>query len=377
MTSWLNLIPCVVSYKFHRALGKLKTMPINVTISVTNMCNSRCKTCFIWRLYQDHPELRSTEFKTEEFEKTFENLGKQIFYVVITGGEPYLRQDLPRICEALCDHSDPAIMVIPTNGLLPSTIENKTKDILQRCPNTTLKINLSLDGIGDEHDEVRGVVGNFEKLLETYELLKKLKTEFSRLQIGIHTVISKFNVYKFLSLLDYVKQLNPDSYITEVAERRTELFNINKDIAPNPYHYSKFINELSRRIRKGLRRTQSVSKVTQALRLTYYQIAAQELRERRQIIPCYAGYASCQITPYGDVWPCCVLGYEKSMGNLREKDYDFRRIWHSKRADEVRSFIKSGKCACPLANAHYTNILCNFRSLTRVILNLASIQLLR
>lgn len=375
MTSWLNLIPWIVGYKLHRALGRPKTMPINMTISVTNMCNSRCKTCFIWRLYQDHPELKKTEFKTEEFERTFENLGEQIFYVVISGGEPYLRQDLPRICEALCDCSHPAILVIPTNGLLPSVIENKTKDILRRCPDVTLKINLSLDGIGNEHDEVRGVIGNFEKFLEIYELLKKLKTEFSRLQIGIHTVISKFNIHRFLPIMDYVERLNPDSYITEVAERRTELFNVDKDIVPDPYRYSKFMNELSRRILKSdLYRAQSVSKITQAFRLTYYQIVAQELTDCRQIIPCYAGYASCQITPYGDVWPCCVLGYDKSMGNLREKDYDFRRIWHSKRADEVRSFIKSEKCACPLANAHYTNILCNFTSLIKVILNFASIQ---
>jgi len=66
------------------------------------------------------------------------------------------------------------------------------------------------------------------------------------------------------------------------------------------------------------------------------------------------------------VWPCCVLGYDKSMGNLRESEYSFRKIWFSERADKVREYIRNQNCSCPLANAHYTNILCNFSELPKV-----------
>ena len=94
------------------------------------------------------------------------------------------------------------------------------------------------------------------------------------------------------------------------------------------------------------------------------------LKENRQIIPCYAGYASCQITPFGDVWPCCILGYDQPMGNLRETNYDFVKVWHSSKANEIRKHIKAKNCACPLANAYYTNVLCNFWSLLGVSKNL-------
>ncbi len=107
--------------------------------------------------------------------------------------------------------------------------------------------------------------------------------------------------------------------------------------------------------------------MAQAFRLVYYKFVIQELKEHRQIIPCYAGYASCQITPYGDVWPCCILGYDKSMGNLREVNYAFRKVWFSEKADDIRKYVKGKNCACPLANAYYTNILCSFKSLLTVL----------
>lgn len=368
MASNLNLIPWALRYKFHRTLGRPKTMPISVTVSITNMCNSHCKTCFIWKLYHDKPQLRSMEFKADEFESVFQTLGKQVFYATISGGEPYLRPDLPEICEAILHNCRPDIMTIPTNGLLPRIIEEKTKKILENCQDLTLIVNISLDGIGSKHDEIRGVPGNFNRVIETYAKLKSLKEEFRHLQVGIHSVISNFNIDNILHVYEYVKQLDPDSYITEIAEQRTELFNTDKDITPSPDKYAEVINELSHRVQNDfLHSKKRLSNLTQAFRLTYYQLIIRELRENRQIIPCYAGYASCQITPYGDVWPCCVLGYDKPMGNLREADYNFKKVWFSKKADDVRKYIKGKNCACPLANAHYTNILCSFKSLTNVL----------
>lgn len=371
LRAWLALIPWVPRYQLHRALGWPKTMPVNVTVSITNMCNSRCRTCFVWRLYRERPGLRDEEFSTEEFERTFESLGKQVVWVTISGGEPYLRSDLPRICEALSEHCSPSIINIPTNGSLPAAIESKTREVLQRCPDVTVIVNISLDGIGDEHDNIRGLDGNFERLVESYERLVKLKKEFPCLRVGIHSVISTHNIDDVLNVYQYARQLDPDSYITEVAEHRTELFNLKEDITPCSDAYVKVVDELSRRIRRDHPRPRgSIARITQALRLTYYQIASRELQERRQVVPCYAGFASCQITPYGDVWPCCVLGYERPMGNLREAGYDFKKVWLSRKADEVREYIRDGNCACPLANAHYTSILCSPMTLINVLKNL-------
>jgi MoaA/NifB/PqqE/SkfB family radical SAM enzyme len=292
----------------------------------------------------------------------------------LSGGEPFLRDDLPQICAASVEFCKPKIINIPTNGLLPSIIASQTKKILETIGNTELVINLSLDGLHRKHDEIRGVKGNFTRALETYTRLKKLNDEFTHMSLGIHSVVSRMSVSDLLSLYDFVTKLEPDSYITEIAEERSELFNIGTDITPQPEVYANFIDELSSRVKNDyLHSEKRVSKITQAFRLAYYQIAAQQLREKRQVIPCYAGYASCQITPFGDVWACCVLGYDSVMGNLRDNDYDFKKVWFNKQADEIRRNIKAKECACPLANAHYTSLLCSFSGLLRVFRNMLAI----
>jgi MoaA/NifB/PqqE/SkfB family radical SAM enzyme len=285
-----------------------------------------------------------------------------------------MRRDLSEIFEALCENCRPAVVNIPSNGLLSTTIESQVKKMLEKNYDTNLTLNLSLDGVGDKHEKIRGIPGNFERVLDTYERVRKLKEEFPRFQIGIHTVISKHNIADAVDVYEFAKTLAPDSYITEVAEHRTELFNVDDDITPDADAYTKFADDLSKHIRTDyLHSKKNVSKITQGFRLEYYQLAAQMLRENRQVIPCYAGYASCQITPFGDVWPCCILGYDKPMGNLRETDYNFKKIWHSKKAAEIRKYIRGKNCACPLANAHYTNILCNFTKLVEVSRNLLPI----
>lgn len=372
--SALKLAPRIVNYKSSRVLSTQPSLPISLTISVTNQCNSKCKTCSIWKRYSDHQALKAQEFTTSEFENTFRNFGGKIFWATLSGGEPFLRRDLPEIFQALCEHCHPAVVNIPSNGLLSTAIESQVRKMLEKNFDTNLTLNLSLDGIGEKHEEIRGIPGNFDKVLDTYERVRKLKEEFSRFQVGIHTVISKHNIADAVGIYEFAKTLAPDSYITEVAEHRTELFNVDDDITPDADEYAKFADELSKHIRTDyLNSKKNISRVTQGFRLEYYRLAAQELKENRQVIPCYAAYASCQITPFGDVWPYCILGYDRPMGNLREADYQFKKIWRSKKANEIRKYITGKNCACPLANAHYTNILCNFTSLIKVSKNLIPI----
>jgi len=118
-----------------------------------------------------------------------------------------------------------------------------------------------------------------------------------------------------------------------------------------------------------------LTRLTEALRLTYYDLAIRILMERRQVIPCYAGISNVHINYDGEVWPCCVLGYSKPMGSLREEDYDFQKVWRSDQADRVRNYIKDGNCACPLANQAYSNIVCSPICLSKVLRNMVKFAL--
>ncbi len=196
--------------------------------------------------------------------------------------------------------------------------------------------------------------------MRTYNALKKLK--YPNFTLGIHTVISKFNVDEIPKIYQYLINLKPDSYITEIAEERVELDTKGLDITPSLEKYSKAIDFLVEELKK--RKFKDIPKITQAFRVEYYQNVKRILRDKSQIVPCYAGIASAQIAPNGDVWSCCIRA--DVLGNLKENGFDFKKIWFSKRADEIRKDIKSKKCYCPMANVSYTNMLCDLRTLTRV-----------
>jgi len=370
---WVQLAPRVLGYKLFRTTGVPKLTPANITVSVTNQCNSKCKMCNIWRLYRDNPGMKSKELSLGEFDSIFENLGRPVTWFNISGGEPYLNPHLVDICKSMYENCNPRLFTIPTNGLLTNLVEPKTKDVLDACRDSTVIVNLSLDGVGSVHDEIRGVQGNFDRVLDTFGRLKALKAEYPNLKVGVNSVVSKFNINRLLGVYEFVKhELNPDEHIFEIAELRSELFNWNEDITPDVVSYQDSIQNLHRKVKEDSLNKPSISRIIQAFRLEYYNLTLQELKLKKQIIPCYAGFASCHISPYGDVWPCCILAYNANMGNLRQFEYKFHTIWRSARAEEIRKMIKAGLCYCPLANAHYTNMLCDPKTMFKVARNVLS-----
>ena len=370
-----ELLPKVVAFKLARKNLITPPMPVTLTFSVTNMCQSRCKTCYIWKLYLDNPELRERELKHDEIEKIFMSMG-HIYFFNISGGEPYLRKDLVEIVDLACKYLTPGVIHTPTNALAPKLIEKKTIEILEVMKDNNCEVPFtvkpSFDGVGEKLDEIRGVKGNFEKVLDTLARLKTIKKQYPNLDVNLGTVISKFNFDNIVEISDYAHKLNADSYINEIAEQRSELFTVNEPITPTAEEYEKAINYFSSVIRKDLKSKRKLSRYTQAFRLVYYDLVVRTIREKRQVLPCYAGISNAHINPYGEVWPCCILGYNKPMGNLRdaEVDYDFKKVWYSKQANDVRKYIREGNCYCPMANQAYSNILCCFTTMLKVIKNI-------
>jgi hypothetical protein len=243
MDSLWALTPRLVGFSLYRLFDFPKLKPANITVSVTNRCNSRCLTCNIWKYYSERSAQPEQELTIEEYEKIFASLGKSPFWVTLSGGEPFLRDDLPAICKDIVEKCNPRIINIPSNGLLKDTIRKMTREILEIASPSSLIINLSIDGLWDRHDQIRGVPGNFDGLLETYRNLTLLKQTYPELHVGIHSVVSRYSIDNLLEVYEYVKTMEPDSYITEVAEERSELFNIGERITPDPTTYSNFVDE--------------------------------------------------------------------------------------------------------------------------------------
>ncbi|HUY48244.1 MAG TPA: radical SAM protein [Streptosporangiaceae bacterium] len=356
-----KVLPEIPVLKASYATGRSMGLPVNITVSVSYRCNSRCKTCNVWLLPND-------DLVLEEWDRVFESLGRAPYWFTFSGGEPTLRKDLPGMVESAYRHCRPGIINIPTNGIQHKVIPGRIERVLQAAPKSEVIINLSLDGVGTRHDELRGVRNNWTHAMATYAALKDLKKQYKHLTLGIHTVISNFNVADFPQLCEYVqRELKPDSYITEIAEERVELDTVGLGITPTAGNYTVAVDALLESMRE--QHLTGIAEVTQAFRRQYYEIVKRTLREHRQVIPCMAGVASAQIAPNGDVWTCCVRA--QSMGNLREHDYDFGSVWRTGKAGQLRRSIKAGECYCPLANAAYTNMLMHGRTVTKVAADVA------
>lgn len=349
-------------YWFARKTGFPKVLPTNLTLNVTYRCNSRCLTCNIWKK-------RVKELTLVEWKKIFKNYNFPVFWLILSGGEPFLRKDLVELVKVGHDHLQPAIINIPTNGILFKIIPQKIERILKDCPNSEIVINFSLDGVRKDHDKIRGVPDNFEKLVRSFKAVKKLKKKYSNLTIGLHTVISKYNAQNIPQICDFALSQEPDQYITEIAEQRAELGIMNKTITPSLENYSKAIDYVAQKT--GEMKTQGLAKVTEALRREYYNLVKDTLKQKIQVIPCYAGWASAQISADGEVWPCCVRA--DNLGNLRDNNYDFAKVWFGKKAEKVRESIKNKECFCPLASASYTNMLMNLKTDIKLLYNLFKI----
>jgi len=355
----IGLLARVPLYGLMRAWGRPRLLPANITVSVTYRCNSRCLTC---RIYTK----QTPEMNADEFDRVFASLGRAPYWYTMSGGEPFLRGDLADICESAFRRNRPGIINIPTNGFLSSKIPEVVADIAARCPGTQIIVNLSIDEIGEAHDRIRGLPGSFERVVETYHGLRRLRAP--NLTIGVHTVISVHNVARIPAVYEHVmKELRPDSFITEIAEERVELATLGAGVTPDAGDYARAVDFLTARLRE--QPLSGIPKVTQSFRVRYYDLVKRYLASGRQEIPCYAGVASAQIAPNGDVWFCCVGA--QVVGNLRETGYDFRKVWFGERAASLRASVRRGECACPLANAGYTNMLMHPPTLAAVARDVA------
>ena len=363
-------LPRILRYRAQRRGLMRPGWPITLTFSVTNLCQSKCRTCLIWQRYRLHRADVANELTLDEIEKIFASIRKPIYFLNLSGGEPTIRKDLPEIIRAALTTFRPRIVHMPTNAIAPSRVEQtvrRTLDYMRELGwDHPFTVKPSLDGVGADHDEIRGVPGNYDRVLDTLARLKRLREEHPNLHVELGTVISKFNLHKVDEIAAHVQQLDVDNYRNEIAEQRAEFYNVGDPITPSADEYAELMKTFKAKVKEDLRTKRRFARVTQAFRFVYYDLVSRIIREERQVIPCYGGVSNAHLSSHGELWPCCVLGDTRSMGNLRDFDYDFAACWNSDRANEVRRYIQGGGCACPLANQAYSNILCHFPSLARV-----------
>ncbi|MDP2277612.1 MAG: radical SAM protein, partial [Nitrospirota bacterium] len=193
----------------------LKTRPIHFTFFVTRKCNSKCPFCFYLKggynppippLVKGGKGGFSPELSLDEISKISSSLGS-LLWLAFSGGEIYLRDDLAEISKVFYKNNKPAIMLYPTNGLLPELIRDRTEEILRHCKKSVIVVKLSIDGLNEAHDKLRGTPHSFEKTMQTYSLLEKLLEKYPNFELGVNTVFCSENQDSMDMIIDFVSGL--------------------------------------------------------------------------------------------------------------------------------------------------------------------------
>ena len=177
-----------------------KSYPKYLILFVTSACNANCGHCFY---YSQNRNLNHEELGLDTIKHIASSINK-LQILTITGGEPFLRNDLPQIAEIFYRDNKTDTIHIATNGLLPAKIKTVTENILSTC-NCNITLAISLDGLGDRHDIIRGVKNAFNSVIETYEQMKILKLTYPNFTLAVNTVISNKNYDDLPKIIQFVK----------------------------------------------------------------------------------------------------------------------------------------------------------------------------
>lgn len=340
----------------HRALPHLPSLlsrsrPVHLTFFATRRCNARCPFCFYGKAMD--AEGAPPELSLDEIRSVARSMGP-LLWVLFSGGEPFLREDLAPASAAFHDLNRAVFLTFPTNGLLPEVVAERTAEILRLCPESVVVVKVSLDGVGAEHDAIRGVPGGFERALRTLERLAALARRHRRLEIGVNTLFCSENQRRMAGIVDLVRGLD--------GVRSHTISMVRGDLRDPRWRevdlaeYQRATAHLERAWSFGPRRLQRFAGagLKAAQDRLRHRLVRRTLAEGRRVLPCQAGRLNLVLTESGELHPC-EERWDLSFGNVRDAGHDVAAMLGSERGRRIRHEVEHGACAC----SHECNLLVN------------------
>jgi MoaA/NifB/PqqE/SkfB family radical SAM enzyme len=189
-----------------------KVKAIRPTVLIYNctwVCDARCEMCSNWK----HGD-RKSDMTLEQLEPVFENpFWGAVENLNISGGEPTTRNDLPEMVEMFHRRLPRMRKIgINTTGLTPTRAIPMLTRIVEFCAAKSLPISIrvSIDGIGDIHNQVRNVKRGFDKASQTIEAMQALSDKHPNFQFGIASTIFATNLEDAENILAWARSRKLD-----------------------------------------------------------------------------------------------------------------------------------------------------------------------
>lgn len=211
----------------------IRRKPHIIQMPITSRCNSRCITCNVWK------ESKKEDIDAKALKKILADIYfSKVYGVGLNGGELTLVQNLPEILEALFSLKHLRAIYIISNGLLPERLLEILKYIKKTCSkhNIYLEFTLSVDGVNETHEHIRGISGCFKQTLHLLnEISKDTKLYCDQMTIGC--TISKYNIPYIRETEVFFSQYNfPVEYHLAIPNKRIHTFEKHEYYVLNDEH---------------------------------------------------------------------------------------------------------------------------------------------
>jgi MoaA/NifB/PqqE/SkfB family radical SAM enzyme len=344
------------------ALGK-PFSPAMLNILVTSVCDMRCTHCFFTEQLDDAPR-KKLQMATREIERISETLGGNLGVLVLAGGEPFIRKDLPEIARAFYSNNNLESLYITSNGQIQKRIFPDIVRILQECPNLNVTLALGIDGLKPQHDKIRQKPGSWDIAIDTARQLQSMKREYPRLDVQSCTCFMNSNQDAIFDWYDFLKfELKPDkinfNYIRPpVADQR--------ELQIDGTRYAALAAMIDEDSRHGAIKNHYAGDngfFKAALDVYMHGLIAKTQETQQAQLTCYAGTAGGVIYDEGTVSSCENLG---AVGNLRDFDWNFQRLWVSDSMQARRKTAADGCFCTHESNCYYPSLPMNPKHLIQI-----------
>lgn len=307
-------------------------LPYKLTFAVTYQCNSKCNTCGIWK------KPHKNELTLKEIEEFSKN-SNFFSWFNLTGGEPFLRNDLVSIVKAFLENSEDFFLLnMTTNGLITNLIHDKVKEILSlNIPKLVTVV--SLDGPKEINDKIR-TAGSFDKAIKTYQMLRDLSRNYKNFETFLGYTISPLNLGRVGDTLSAVKEIIPD---IKSKDFHFNLFHVSK------HYYSNVVDSLAKNKVQTLKDLELIETMKgmslnpiRFLEEKYIKLAKRFMEDDKTPLPCKVIQTSCFLDPEGNVYPCTI--YDKNLGNIRNYNYYIAKILELDFVNRLKKEIEDLKC---------------------------------
>ncbi|MDO4469108.1 MAG: radical SAM protein [Bacillota bacterium] len=282
---------------------------LNGTVIVTYRCNAHCSMCNRYK----EPSKVEQEISLETIKKL-----PPMYFTNITGGEPFMRTDLKDIVRELYKKSDR--IVISTNGFFTERII----DLCKEFPN--IGIRISIEGLEDTNNAIRGLEDGFNKGYSTLKTLRDMGLK----DVGFGMTVQDRNASDLIPLYHLANQM--DMEFATASLHNSFYFVETKNIIHDRLHVAECFEELINELLNS-------GSPKKWFRAYFNHGLINYIFGQKRLLPCDMSFDTFFIDPYGDVMPCNGTKDKEVMGNLNVQSWE--ELWNSDQANEIRKKVRA------------------------------------